>query len=80
MNAIEKPVAVPPMIGVRSSNVDAIGHDPAAMALHIRFKGGAHYVYENVPRDVYQQMFSTDSVGRYINQHVKPKFTHRRLP
>ncbi len=40
------------LTSVKSSNVDAVGHDADARALHVRFKSGDHYVYAGVGREI----------------------------
>jgi hypothetical protein len=71
---------IPKMIPVKSSNVEAVGHDAASNELHVRFKGGAHYIYANVPAAIHDSLHASESVGKFIGAHIKPHFTHRRLP
>ena len=70
---------IPTMKEVRSSNVEAVGHNPHTNELHVRFKGGAHYIYTNVSPDIHNSLHAAESVGRFIAQHIKPNYTHRRL-
>lgn len=69
--------ATPHMIPVQSSNVESIGHDGKAM--HVRFKGGSHYVYADGPTDKYHSALGADSVGKFVAEHLKGKHTSRKL-
>lgn len=37
----------------------------------ITFKNGRIYMYDDVPRNVFDEMISAESVGRYFNSHVR---------
>jgi hypothetical protein len=63
------------MIPVVSSNVDAVGYDEGACALHIRFRDGDTYVYQNVPRDVFDELMAADSKGKYVSRIIRPAYT-----
>ena len=71
---------IPTMIPVDSSNVEAVGHHAGRNELHVRFKGGAHYIYANVPPAIHESLHAAESIGKFIGTHIKPNFTHRRLP
>lgn len=67
------------MLPVRSSNIEAIGHDAAAHELHVKFKGGGTYVYAGVHRDIYHAMLESDSPGGFHGHRIKDVFKHRKL-
>lgn len=67
------------MVPVQSSNIEAIGHDSGAHALHVRFKNGVRYVYAGVHRDIYFRMLGADSPGVFHAEHIKGAFKHRKL-
>lgn len=71
--------ALPEMVKVKSSNIDAIGFDGAANELHVRFKNGGHYVYHSVHRGFYRQMLGADSPGTFHAEKIKGVFKHRKL-
>lgn len=56
-------------VKVESSNVVSVGHD--GQNLEVEFKGGAVCVYYDVPARVYDVMMKADSVGKYLNEHIK---------
>lgn len=64
---------------VKSSNIDAIGHDARSNELHVRFTSGATYVYQDVHRLYYQKMLEAPSAGSYHADHIKGVFKHRKL-
>ena len=59
---------------VSSSNLEAVGYDPATKELHVRFKSGSTAQYFDVPEDVHQQLVSAPSVGKHYHQHIKGRF------
>lgn len=70
--------SLPMMTKVRSTTIDAVGYEPESRRLHIRFKTGGHYSYENVPGDFHALIHSAKSAGKFVHEHVKGKFTHRK--
>jgi hypothetical protein len=69
----------PEMELVESSSVEAVGFAPETNELWIRYEGGATYVYSPVPRSVHRELLDSGSIGRYINQHIKPRFGCREV-
>lgn len=63
------------MIAVQSTNVEAVGYDDGASALHVRFKNGDTYVYQNVPKQVFEELMAADSKGSYVNRVLRPAYT-----
>lgn len=66
-------------VQVRSSNVDQVHYDLERQELHVRFLGGGHYKYKEVPRSIYDQMLAAESVGGFMNQNVRGIFPHERV-
>ncbi len=64
---------------VESSSVEAVGFAPETNELWIRFEGGATYVYSPVPRSVHRELLGSVSIGKYINQFIKPRFGCREV-
>ena len=62
---------------VKSSNIEAIGHD--GDALHVQYRNGTTYTYAGVPESHFHNAKSADSVGRYINANIKGTFDHAKL-
>jgi len=68
---------LPTMKPVKSSNVEAVGHEGGD--LFIRFKGGAVYHYEGVSKAVYENALKAPSIGSFVATQIRGKYTHRRL-
>jgi hypothetical protein len=58
---------------VDSSTVDQIGFDNETNELHVIFKNGTHYVYSDVPPDVWAQFENSPSKGAFLNEEIKKK-------
>ena len=63
---------------VTSSNVESLGYDDASKELHVRFNGGGHYVYADVPRGRFMDAIASKSVGQVIHS-IKAKHKARKL-
>ena len=64
---------------MESSSVAAVGYDAQAMVLEVAFNHGAVYQYSDVPEAVYRALVGADSVGRYLNAHVKGSYAFVRV-
>ena len=64
---------------VKSSVILAIGYDARHRELEVEFHSGRIYRYFDVPRRVYETLLSTDSVGKYFNETVKPNHRSARV-
>lgn len=68
---------MPEMRSVFSSNVETIGHDPQTKELHVRWQGGKTSIYAGVPADTARQVMNAHSVGKAVNEFIKPYFDHK---
>lgn len=65
---------------VDSKSVDQIGYDEDQCEVHVVFKNGRHYVYSEVPKEVWDSFKDASSKGTFINQEFKAKgFPYRQL-
>lgn len=74
-----------PLVPVVSSNLAAVGYDPAERTLYVAFKSGALYAYDDVPPTVPLLLWDVyrcgGSIGSALNVYVKRAgFPYRRLP
>ncbi len=67
------------MIAVQSSNVTSVGYESDTRTLLVRFKSGDLYKYRNVPPEVYKGLLMAESVGKYLNQHIKKTFKYEKV-
>lgn len=63
-------------VSVDSSMITSIGHDPDTNTLSVKFKNGKTYNYDGVPADVHQSLMDSSSVGKFLNSHIKGKYSH----
>ena len=56
------------MRAVKSSALEAVGHD--GDALIVRFRGGREYRYPRAPAHLVDAIAEADSPGRYFHEHV----------
>lgn len=63
---------------VVSSNLRSVGYDEATRTLEIEFRSGRVYRYIEVPRDVYEELMSADSLGRYFNKYIREAYPYSR--
>jgi KTSC domain-containing protein len=59
-----------------SSVIGAVGH---SRVLEIQFESGRIYQYYDVPEDVYNEMLSAESKGRYFNSHIRGKYQYQEI-
>jgi len=59
---------------VKSSVIAALTHNPRTEVLEVEFHGGKTYDYLGVPRHVYESLLSSDSIGKYFNDVIKPAY------
>lgn len=70
----------PTLTPVKSSNISALGYDPAAQKLAVKFKGsGQTYHYDGVAQAEYDKLAQAPSIGTHFHQHVRGKFQHRKV-
>lgn len=59
---------------VDSSALRSVGYDTKARILEIEFINGSVYDYYDVPPETYQELCEADSMGAFVNFHIKPRF------
>jgi hypothetical protein len=62
-------------INVASSNINSIGCDEATNTLEVEFNSGSIYRYSGVPEHEYEGLLNASSKGRYLNTHIKDRYT-----
>jgi hypothetical protein len=62
------------MTPVQSSQIQAIGHDPASNTLAIQFKSGKApvYHYANVDGELFERFRTAESIGSFFYKTIKP--------
>lgn len=62
----------------QSSNVASFSYDEAAQVLTVEFNNGSRYDYYDVPENVFEDMKSADSKGKYLNAEIKGHYRYAR--
>lgn len=62
------------MTTVSSTSIDRIGYDGTTQTLRVRFQNQSIYDYKNVPRDVFDGLLRSESLGTYLNREIRNRF------
>jgi hypothetical protein len=65
---------------LQSSLIDRIVFDDEAETLTISFRNARRYIYQGVPRAIYDALAQASSAGRYFNDCIKGRFACRPDP
>jgi len=65
---------------VTSTMIRAVGYDSETKSLEIEFnKGGATWLYSEVPTEEHEAMMKADSVGKFFLARIKDKYPATKL-
>ena len=64
---------------VDSSSLSSMGYDPRSHTLEVEFHNGGVYRYLDVPEEEWSGLRAADSLGRYLNSRIKPRFRWRKV-
>lgn len=64
---------------VKSSTIEAVGHDAEKNRMVVRFNNGTEYEYSNVNKEQHSAFVGADSVGSHFHAHIRGKFDHRKM-
>ena len=67
---------------VQSSNVDSVAflrETDGIGTLEVGFIGGGVYQYDNVPKVVYNEMVTANSVGQYFIKNIRNKYQTNKI-
>ncbi len=67
------------MLPVASTMASAIGYDSENEVLQIEFNSGEVYQYSDIDEDTWEDLYSSDAVGKYYNQYIKGKYQSQRI-
>lgn len=56
---------------VQSSNISAVGYDPATKVLTVQFHGDTCWEYQDVESYQYEEMMQAKSLGSYFAASIK---------
>jgi hypothetical protein len=55
---------------VVSSNISSAGYDEETKTLRVTFTSGKTYEYADVPKQIYEGLFSATSAGKFFRTNV----------
>lgn len=64
---------------VESTTLLTVSYDEAQALLQLEFCSRAVYQYFSVPVEVHQSLLAAPSKGRYFNQAIRGRFSHRLI-
>ena len=64
---------------VDSSVLRSVGYDERRQLLKVRFRNGRTYFYVAVPAHVHRALLSAESMGKYLNEVIKPNYRAVRV-
>jgi KTSC domain-containing protein len=64
---------------VDSSSVRSLGYDGESHTLEVEFRNGGVYDYLDVPEAEVRRLRRAESLGKYLNTRIKPRFPFRRV-
>jgi hypothetical protein len=64
---------------VESSNLASIGYDAENEILEVEFNHGGVYQYSDVPQDVYEELMSASSHGKYFSANIRNDYDYVKL-
>lgn len=66
-------------VGVESSNIAQVGYNALSKTLAVKFNFGSVYYYYGVSEEVYMDMVSAESVGKFLHRSIKGKYAYGKL-
>ena len=66
-------------VDLQSTSLNAATYQDQRGFLELEFRSGAIYRYIGVPEQVYQELLSAESKGRYFNQHIRNRFSYVKI-
>ena len=67
------------MLPVASTMASAIGYDSDNEVLQIEFNSGAVYQYSDIDEDTWEDLYSSNAIGKYYNQYIKGKYQSQSI-
>jgi len=67
------------MTEIDSSNAHSVGYDKKKKELFVQFRGGAVYMYSDVPESIFIALKEAESFGSMLNAKVKGVYKFTKL-
>jgi hypothetical protein len=62
---------------VRSSNIRSIGYENGI--LEVEFNESRVYQYSGVPENLYKELMSANSQGKFLNEYIKGSYHYKQV-
>lgn len=59
----------------RSDMISKLAYDEDENCMTITFSKGGSYKYKDVPKESFDSLCNSESMGKHFHQHIKGKFT-----
>jgi hypothetical protein len=56
-----------------------MGYDQPTSTLETEYRSGDVYRYFDVPAQLVLEMFESESIGRFFNRRIRPKYKFKRV-
>jgi KTSC domain len=66
-------------IQVESSNLASVGYDEATKTLEIQFHSGGIYEYDDVEKEIYDDLMKAESKGSYFMSMIRGAYSYSRV-
>lgn len=70
---------IPRYPAMPSTAIRFISYDEDAERLSVTFVTGRLYLYERVPREVYEKFLSAPSRGSFFNSEIRDRYEYRAI-
>jgi hypothetical protein len=61
-----------------SSNIHAVGYDPATMIMRVQFKNGSTYTHADVPPERHAEFMQAASKGSHYHNNFRSKYNVKK--
>jgi hypothetical protein len=61
------------LVEVKSSQVKAIGYLEKSGVI-VKFSNDSEYLYKDVPKDVFDNLAKSESVGKFLSSNIKGRY------
>jgi len=66
-------------IELNSSMLNSASYDQDEKTLTVEFSNGDEYLYKDVPQEVFTELSSSHSAGKFFLANIRGKFEHEKV-
>ena len=67
------------LLPVNSSTLSKVGYDPSSGTMIIVFNTGSTYEFQQMPKDIYDNLLNSPSLGAFFNQNIRKRFMFKKI-